>query len=102
MRRGVAFIALDGKELLRKAYEFCLKVRDRGVKSDWFSGVSLRSDLRKADKLGYSEVVVVGEDEIKAGKYVIKDMAYGLPDGVVDEKDLVDVLVETYERPIVV
>ncbi len=69
------FLATIGDE----AFNFCtllarkLRSTGRRVYLD-FDGRSLKSQMRLAGKLGARKVVIVGEDEIRSGKLVIRDM----------------------------
>jgi histidyl-tRNA synthetase len=40
-----------------------------------FDGRSLKSQMRLADKLGAQAVIIIGEDELKSGTVVLRDMA---------------------------
>jgi histidyl-tRNA synthetase len=47
---------------------------------------SIKSQMSRANKLGASWVLIIGEEEIKEGKYKLKNMASGLQvEGTQDE-----------------
>lgn len=58
-----------------------------------YEEASLKSQLRKADRLGVSIVVIVGEDEIKKSVYRWKNMKTGLQ-GEASLKELIEMLKE--------
>ena len=62
--------------LLRHATLLAQKLRNAGkrVYLD-FDGRSLKSQMRLADKLGAQAVIIIGEDELKSGTVVLRDMA---------------------------
>ncbi len=69
------FIAL-GAEAEEKGVELLRAWRERGLKIiEDFSGGTLKSRMKRADKLGAGFVLILGSDELKAGEVTIKDMS---------------------------
>lgn len=75
------FIGYIGNEaaLLLKAKEFALaktfELRAQGFICEFESmGRSVKAQLKYADKINAKYVIIIGEDEIKSGKYTVKDM----------------------------
>ncbi len=70
-------IPMSGTESL--VADFSEKLRALGAKVDVdYSGKRIKKILNRANKLRIPYVTVVGEDELKAGKVNVKDMATGL------------------------
>ncbi|MBI5234924.1 MAG: histidine--tRNA ligase [Deltaproteobacteria bacterium] len=69
------FIAL-GHEPRSKGSELIRGLRDKGmVVIEEFSEGALKNRMKRADRLGASRVIILGEDELKEGVVTIKDMA---------------------------
>jgi histidyl-tRNA synthetase len=71
---GIYIIAMD-----KKCQFYSLKIlkylRDAGVMCDInFNNRSLKKEIKFAEKNGYSFVIIVGENEIKTGNLVLKDI----------------------------
>jgi len=69
------FIAALGEESRSLAFEwtcaFCLE----GVKAEMeFDDKSLKSQMKQANRLGAKHVLIVGDNEIKEGKVIFRDM----------------------------
>ncbi|MFC1479828.1 histidine--tRNA ligase [Candidatus Omnitrophota bacterium] len=74
---GVFVIAVDDA-LRAEAFRITNKLRSEGVPCDMdHSGRSFKGQMRKADKEGKNFVILIGEDEIKSGKLLLKDMKSG-------------------------
>ncbi|MFH1552327.1 MAG: histidine--tRNA ligase [Candidatus Omnitrophota bacterium] len=74
---GVLVIAVDDA-LRAEAFRLTNKLRLEGVLCDMdHSGRSFKGQMRKADKEGKSFVILIGENEIKSGKLLLKDMKSG-------------------------
>ena len=70
------FIATLGAAARGHAWRWLADLRGRGVAADWDpEGHSLKSQMRRADRLGAQEVVIVGESEIASGRALVRDMA---------------------------
>ena len=70
------FIAPIGEQAFDKATLLARKLRSAGkrVYLD-FDARSLKSQMRLADKLSAKSVIIIGEEELKSGAYVLRDMA---------------------------
>ena len=69
------FIAPIGKDAYKKAFSILNELRAVGIACDIdFEGRSLKSQMRSADKLKARFVLIVGDDEIKKGEAVLRDM----------------------------
>ncbi len=70
----VVFIPL-GAEAEASAAALIPGLRDKGLKViEDFSAATLKKRMKKADKLGASFTVILGEDEIREGVAAVKDM----------------------------
>ncbi len=73
--RPLAFFALLGEEAARLADPVVRRMRRDGIRVERdLLGGSLKSQLRRADKAGASLVVIIGDEEIKRGAAVVRDM----------------------------
>lgn len=67
-----------GDEASKKSLLLADRLRSEGF---WvevnYENLSLRSQMRKADRIGARNVIVIGEDELRTGKAEIKDMKSG-------------------------
>jgi histidyl-tRNA synthetase len=72
------FILCLGEEAQRHGFQLAHKLRADGfsVERD-HDGGSMKSQMRKANKLACRFALIVGENEIKSGKYQLKDMSDG-------------------------
>ncbi len=70
------FIAALGQEAQRKGFALAQELRDAGV---WveidYEGKSLKSQMRKAGRFKTPWVVILGEEELKKNRAVLRDMA---------------------------
>ncbi len=72
------FFSTLGNEASEKSLVLAEQLRSEGL---WveinYDNSSLRSQMRKADRIGAKNVVVIGENELRKGEVVIKDMIDG-------------------------
>lgn len=69
------FIVLLGKDARDMALPIIFELKNRGVRTEIdYNGASLKSQMRRADKLGIRYVLIIGEDEIKRGKAIVREM----------------------------
>jgi histidyl-tRNA synthetase len=69
------FICSLGKEASDRGFILTEQLRNRGLWVEMnYDELSLRSQMRKADRIKAKNVIVLGEDELKKGKVLIKDM----------------------------
>jgi histidyl-tRNA synthetase len=77
------YIATLGQKAVDLAMDMVYKLRGCGVKAETdLMGRSLKAQMKYADKKRFSYTIVIGDDEIEAGKGVLKDMRTG------DQKDV--------------
>lgn len=66
------------QETMSEALEIATKIRDAGISAEiYFNEGKMGKKFSYADKLGIPFVVVIGEDEIKSGRFKLKNMATG-------------------------
>jgi histidyl-tRNA synthetase len=82
------FIAFLGEETKKESFKLAYDLRMRGVSVDMdYEGRSLKSQLKRADKLGVKFTVILGDEELKRGKMKLRNMLESLE----EEIDLGDV-----------
>jgi histidyl-tRNA synthetase len=69
------FIAVLGEENYKKGYQLANHLHLRGIRAELdYEGKSLKSQMRRADKLKARCVIILGGDELKRGKAVLRNM----------------------------
>jgi histidyl-tRNA synthetase len=69
------FVAALGNETARKAYEIINQLHLEGIRAELdYEGKSLKSQMRRADKLRARYVLIMGEEELKKGRAVLRNM----------------------------
>ncbi|MBI4699343.1 MAG: histidine--tRNA ligase [Nitrospirae bacterium] len=69
------FFCTLGKEASEKSFVLTSQLREKGLWVEMnYDTSSLKSQMRKADRLGAKNVIVLGEDELKNGRATIKNM----------------------------
>jgi len=88
----LGFFATMGEEAEEKAFFLVSELRKKGfwVEMD-YRGKSLKSQFRKADRLGSRYVFIIGEDEIQKGVIKYKRMSDGAQ-GEVPEEEFINFL----------
>jgi histidyl-tRNA synthetase len=87
MNNPKVFIASLGEKAEKEAFRIIDRLRSKGISAERdFESKSLKSQMRKADKLGAEYVVILGEDEIKKGKLPVKSMKDGSQEEITIEK----------------
>ncbi|MBX6422718.1 histidine--tRNA ligase [Thermosulfurimonas sp. F29] len=72
------FIAPLGEEALRRALWLALHLRRKGLRVETdYGGRSLKALLRQADRLGARMVLILGEEELRSGRAILKDLSSG-------------------------
>lgn len=67
-----------GDEAAEKAFLLTEQLRAGGLWVEMnHESTSMRSQMRKANRIGAKKVIVLGEDEMKTGEVTVKDMADG-------------------------
>jgi histidyl-tRNA synthetase len=71
-----AFIATMGDAAHRAAVKLVSDLRQQGIPADMdFTGRSLKSQMKLADRLGAKYAIILGEDEIVSGSATVREMA---------------------------
>lgn len=74
---GIYFVAM-GETCFGKARELLQKLRDAGVKAEMdYSSKSFKSQMRRADKLGFKYAAILGENELTKNVVMLKDLGTG-------------------------
>ena len=69
------FIAALGEETYREVYRLVNQLHLEGIRAELdYEGKSLKSQMRRADKLKAQYVLIMGEEELKRGKAVLRNM----------------------------
>jgi histidyl-tRNA synthetase len=69
------FIAALGEEPFNEAYRIINQLHLDGIRAELdYEGKSLKSQMRRADKLKARYVLILGEDELKRGKAALRNM----------------------------
>ncbi|MCL0086973.1 His/Gly/Thr/Pro-type tRNA ligase C-terminal domain-containing protein, partial [Thermodesulfovibrionales bacterium] len=93
------FIATIGREAELEGLRIAEDIRARGF---WvepnYGGVSLRSQLRKADRIGAEFAFIIGSDELRSGKIKWKELKNG-KQGEVEIDNATKVLSNNIESP---
>jgi histidyl-tRNA synthetase len=72
------FLCPLGNEATEKALVLAEELRDNGLWAEVnYDGTSLRSQMRKANRIAAKHVIVLGDDELKSGSASMKDMTGG-------------------------
>lgn len=89
------FIAWIGETCFRKAFEVTNRLRKQGISVEMeHSGKSLRSQLKRADKLNADYCLIIGEDELKQGLFKLRDMQQSSEEEIA--ADDIDIIIEKY------
>jgi len=72
------FIAALGEEAERFAFPLCQKFRERNIRTDMGpGGKGLKWLLRQADRTGARYTLIIGENELAGGTFILRDMKKG-------------------------
>lgn len=75
LRHPKVFLATLGPEAQRKGFALAQQLRDAGLSAEIdYEGKSLKSQMRRADKLKSPYVLILGEEEIKRNRAILRDM----------------------------
>jgi histidyl-tRNA synthetase len=72
--KPAVFIVALGSAAEAASLGLARKLRAQGVRVELDGGRSLKSLMRRADKLGAPRVLIVGEEEVAAGRGTLRDM----------------------------
>lgn len=71
-------ICFIGEKASEEALILTQSLRSKGLWAENnYEGSSLRSQMRRADRIGARHVIIIGEDELKTGSVELKDMRSG-------------------------
>jgi histidyl-tRNA synthetase len=74
-RRPFIFVAALGEAARDTGFLLAQQLRQAGMETDFdYDGRSLKSQMRRADKLGVRYVIILGEEEIAKGEIQVRDM----------------------------
>ncbi len=74
--RPALFFALLGDEARRRMLPVLFDLRRQGLRAEMdYAGGSLKKQMALADKLGARSTLIVGENELKSGRAILRDMA---------------------------
>lgn len=77
------YIACIGEDMTTTAFSLVSSLRRKGISAEMdYSGKSLKSQMKSANKLGARYVVILGPDEIQKGYVLVKAMSTGEQDEV--------------------
>ncbi|MFT4312722.1 MAG: histidine--tRNA ligase [Candidatus Woesearchaeota archaeon] len=72
------YVIAMGKKRLPDAISYAMQFRAGGIKTDIdLNGRSLKKNIEFADKLGIAFVAIIGEDEVKSKKVMLKQLDTG-------------------------
>jgi histidyl-tRNA synthetase len=95
-KRPDLFIAAIGDEARDEAFSLMCALQRSGVKVETdYEGKSLKSQMRRSDKFNARFTLIIGEDELKKGRGVIKNMDAGTQEEVSLTKEGIACKVET-------
>ncbi|HXX57337.1 MAG TPA: histidine--tRNA ligase [Thermodesulfovibrionales bacterium] len=93
------FIATLGRRAVIKSAVLAEELRARGFWAEvGYDGSSLKSQLRKADRLSSRYAVIIGEDELSSGKLTWKNLRDGTQ-GEIDGNDMAEFLSSLSRHP---
>jgi histidyl-tRNA synthetase len=73
--RPAVFIAALGPEAVALALPLVHGLKSSGIRTDTdYTGASLKSQMKKADKSGAAYTLIIGEQEMKTGNAVLRNM----------------------------
>jgi len=76
--RPVVYIAYLGDQARREAIELVARLRQAGVGAILaLGGKGLKAQLKQANSLDVAQTIIIGEEEIRRGVVVLRDMAKG-------------------------
>ncbi len=97
VRNPSLFIAAMGEEGFKEAYRLANRLHLQGIWAELDYGAkSLKSQMRRADKLRARFVLIIGEEELKRGRVVLRNMK-----DKSQEEISIDNVIETIKRKIV-
>lgn len=81
------YIATVDKELYNKAFKLTSNMRRQHINAHVdYQNKSLKAQLRQANKLKVNFVIIIGEEELKKNKFIVKDMEHHMQWEIEEEK----------------
>ncbi len=81
-RHPDVFLAALGKEAQERGFALAQEMRDAGIWVEFdYEGKSLKSQMRKADRMKTPLVLILGEEELKKNQVVARDMGWSSEHG---------------------
>jgi histidyl-tRNA synthetase len=69
------YVAALGEQALPLAFEWISKLAQAGIRAEMdFAGRSLKSQMKRADRLGAAHVLIVGDDELEKQNAILRNM----------------------------
>jgi histidyl-tRNA synthetase len=76
LRRPKIFLAALGEVARQRGFLLVQELRSKGMEAETdYEGRSLKSQMRRADKLGVKYVLILGEEEVQKGEVQLRNMA---------------------------
>lgn len=73
---GCVYVANAGADLRGEVFMLAHELRARGVRTECdYQGKSLKAQFKQADKLNAAHIVIIGGDELAAGKVKLRNMS---------------------------
>jgi histidyl-tRNA synthetase len=72
-----AFVVHSGEAASREAWRVAERIRDAGLACVFGAGGSFKSQMKKADASGARFAIILGDDEVAAGKLTLKPLRGG-------------------------
>jgi histidyl-tRNA synthetase len=92
------FLAALGPESQALAFEWVCALGKAGIRAEMDLGdKSLKSQMKRADRLGVASVLMVGANELKEGTAILRNMATKAQEPVPLE-NLVDILIKRFRK----
>lgn len=86
------FVAVRGENLRKTGFDILNRLRKERLACDYdYCGKSLKGQLRTAQKKGAADVVILGDEEVKEGCVLLKDMSKGTQEKVKIERLVTDI-----------
>ncbi|MFZ1956147.1 MAG: His/Gly/Thr/Pro-type tRNA ligase C-terminal domain-containing protein, partial [Desulfobacterales bacterium] len=71
----ILFAAALGDEGQQQAFQWVSRWCDQGLRAEMdFGGRSLKSQMKRADKLGAAYVMIIGDNELSEGVVILRNM----------------------------
>lgn len=75
----------------QKAFEIASKLRESGTYAEIIFGANMKKQMKKATSLNAKFVIIIGDEEIKSGKFTVKNFDLG-SEGKIAADDLIKYL----------